>query len=357
MSFFTFMKSQGIEITWNRIGIKALGAMAQGLFASLLIGTIINTLGAQLHLPVLNQIGAYATAGSGAAMAVAIGFSLGAPPFVLYSLIAVGAAANSLGGPGGPLAVFFIALVAVFFGKLVSKITPIDLIVTPAVTIISGVLAAFFLAPPIGTWASVFGTAIMWATNMHPFFMGILVSAIAGLVLTLPISSAALCAALGLTGLAGGAALAGCCAHMVGFAAASYRENKVGGLLAQGLGTSMLQVPNIMKKPLLWFPPVVASLVNGPVATLVFKLKQNGPPIASGMGACGMVGPIGVISGWYTPSEAAVQMNEAALNPGVLDWLGLLLVVIVIPALVSLLVSEIMRKIGAIKEGDLWIEC
>jgi uncharacterized membrane protein len=356
-SFAGFLKKQGIEITWNRIGIKALGAMAQGLFASLLIGTIINTLGNVLGLPFLNKIGGFAMGVAGAAMAVSIGYSLQAPPFVLYSLVAVGQAANTLGGAGGPLAVFFIALIAVFFGKLVSKITPIDLIVTPFVTIFTGIVAAFFLAPPIGKFANTFGILIMWATNMQPFFMGILVSAIVGIVLTLPISSAALCAALGLVGLAGGAATAGCCAHMVGFAVASYRENKMGGLMAQGLGTSMLQVPNLMKKPILWVPAVVASIVNGPIATVIFKLKQNGPPISSGMGTSGMVGPIGVITGWLTPSEKAIEMGEAAISPGASDWLGLLLVAIVIPAVVSLIVSEFMRKKSLIKEGDLWIEC
>jgi uncharacterized membrane protein len=356
-SFAAFLKKQGIEITWNRIGIKALGAMAHGLFASLLIGTIINTLGTQLGLPFLNKIGAFATGVTGAAMAVSIGYALQAPPFVLYSLVAVGQAANSLGGSGGPLAVFFIVVIAVFFGKLVSRITPIDLIVTPLVTILTGVAAAFLLAPPIGKIASAFGVAIMWATNMQPFFMGILVSAIVGIVLTLPISSAAICAALGLVGLAGGAAVAGCCAHMVGFAVASYRENRVGGLLAQGLGTSMLQVPNLMKKPVLWVPPVVASILNGPIATVVFKLRQNGPPISSGMGTSGLVGPIGVIAGWFNPSEAAIKAGEAALAPGAGDWLGLLLVCVVIPAVVSFAVSELMRKRGIIKDGDLWIEC
>ncbi|MDR1950403.1 MAG: PTS sugar transporter subunit IIC [Spirochaetaceae bacterium] len=356
-SFAGFLKKQGIEISWNRIGIKALGAMAHGLFASLLIGTIINTLGSQLGLPILNKIGGFATGVTGAAMAVSIGYALQAPPFVLYSLVAVGQAANSLGGAGGPLAVFFIALIAIFFGKLVSKITPVDLIVTPLVTILTGVAAAFLLAPPIGRIASAFGLAIMWATNMQPFFMGILVSAIVGIVLTLPISSAAICAALGLVGLAGGAAMAGCCAHMVGFAAASYRENKAGGLLAQGLGTSMLQIPNLMKKPVLWAPPIVASIINGPAATVIFKLKQNGPPISSGMGTSGMVGPIGMIAGWFAPSEAAVKMGEGPISPGALDWIGLLMVAVVIPALVSLAVSELMRKRGVIREGDLRIDC
>jgi uncharacterized membrane protein len=349
-----YFKKQGIEITWNRIGIGALGAMAHGLFASLLIGTIINTLGTQLGIPLLNQIGGYATAGTGAAMAVSIGYALKAPPFVLYSLVAVGQAANSLGGAGGPLAVFFIALIAVFCGKLVSKRTPIDLIATPFVTIVSGVIAALVLAPPIGKAASAIGIAIMWATEQQPFIMGILVSAIVGIVLTLPISSAAICAGLGLVGLAGGAAVAGCCAHMVGFAVASYRENKVGGLMAQGLGTSMLQVPNLMQKPILWVPAVVASVINGPLATVVFKLRQNGPPIASGMGTSGMVGPIGVITGWYTPSEAAVNVGEVAGTP---NWIGLLVVAIIVPAVVSWLVSEFMRKQDMIKDGDLKIEC
>ncbi|MEL7623049.1 MAG: PTS sugar transporter subunit IIC [Clostridiales bacterium] len=356
-SFSAFMKKQGIEITWNRIGIGALGAMAQGLFASLLIGTIINTLGTQLGIPFLNQIGGFATAGTGAAMAVSIGFALKAPPFVLYSLVAVGQAANSLGGAGGPLAVFFIALIAVFAGKLVSKTTPIDLIATPFVTIVVGVTAAVILAPPIGKVASSIGYAIMWATDMQPFLMGILVSAIMGITLTLPISSAAICAALGLVGLAGGAAVAGCCAHMVGFGVASYRENKIGGLMAQGLGTSMLQVPNLMSKPVLWLPAVVASIVNGPVATMIFKLKQNGPPIASGMGTSGMVGPIGVITGWFTPSEAAANLGEVATGATAFDWLGLLLIAIVIPAAVAWLTSELMRKQGMIKSGDYKIEC
>ena len=190
------MKKQGIEISWERIGIGALGAMAHGLFASLLIGTIINTLGTRLGLPFLNEIGDFATRNVGAAMAVSIGYALKAPPFVLYSLIAVGQAANALGGVGGPLAVFVIALIAAFAGMLVSKMTPIDLIVTPFVTIVTGVAAAWLLAPPIGYIASVFGYAIMWATEMQPFLMGILISGIVGIVLTLPISSAALCAAL-----------------------------------------------------------------------------------------------------------------------------------------------------------------
>ncbi|MDR1470739.1 MAG: PTS sugar transporter subunit IIC [Spirochaetaceae bacterium] len=350
-SFSAFVKRQGLDLSWNRLGIKGMGAMAQGLFASLLIGTILNTMGTQTGLTFLNKVGAFATGVTGAAMAVSIGFALEAPPFVLYSLVAVGQAANSLGGAGGPLAVYFITVIAVIAGKLVSKVTPIDLIVTPLVTIGAGVGAAFLLAPPIGKAASAIGIAVMWATEMQPFIMGIVISVIMGIVLTLPISSAAICAALGLTGLAGGAALAGCCAHMVGFAVASFRENRLGGLLAQGLGTSMLQVPNLMKKPVLWLPAVLASAINGPVATCLFKLEQNGPAIASGMGTSGLVGPIGVVTGWISPPETAAGGGTPA------DLASLIFVAVIIPAVFALLASEIMRKKGGIEHGDLKIDC
>jgi uncharacterized membrane protein len=353
----SFLKRQGIDFSWNKLGIKGLGAMAQGLFASLLIGTIINTIGTGTGIAILNKIGAFAVGVTGAAMAVSIGAALEAPPFVLYSLVAVGQAANSLGGAGGPLAVYFIALIAIIAGKLVSKITPIDLIVTPLVTIGVGVGVSFLLAPAIGAAASSIGRAVMWATDKQPFIMGILVSVIMGIVLTLPISSAAICAALGLTGLAGGAALAGCCAHMVGFAVASFRENKFGGFFAQGLGTSMLQVPNLIRKPVLWLPAVIASAVNGPIASSIFKLEQNGPAIASGMGSCGLVGPIGVVAGWVSPSEAAVSAGARAGGGAAFDWIGLVLVVFVVPAVCTLVISEIMRKKGVIKYGDLKIEC
>ncbi len=289
-------------------------------------------------------------------MAVAIGYGLQCPPFVLFSLATVGFAANALGGAGGPLAVYVIVLFAAFFGKLVSKTTPVDLIVTPVVTIVSGVALAKLLAPGIGAAASALGGVIIWATEMQPFLMGILISVIMGIVLTLPISSAAICSALGLVGLAGGAAVAGCCAHMVGFAVCSYRENKLGGLASMGIGTSMLQMPNLLKKPILWLPPVIASAVNGPLATVLFRLKMNGEPISSGMGTSGLVGPIGVISGWFNPSEAALAAGETINAPDILGWVGLIAVCIIIPALLSLLISEIMRKKGIIKLGDYKIE-
>lgn len=347
-----YFKQQNIQFTSKRIMIDGLGGMALGLFASLLIGTIIGTIGNYVPWKLLADVSAYTKVVQGAAMACAIGYAMQSPPFVLYSLLTVGAAANTLGGAGGPLAVFFVALVAIFCGKMVSKRTPIDLIVTPTVTIISGVFVAGIIAPPIGTVAIATGNFIMWATEMQPFFMGIIVSAAMGIILTLPISSAAICAAFGLVGLAGGACVAGCCAHMVGFAVCSYKENKVNGLAAQGLGTSMLQVPNLMRKPILWVPPVIASIVNGPIATVIFKMQQNGAPIASGMGTSGLVGPIGVVSGWFNPSEAAVAAGAVAKAPTAFDWLGLVIIAVVIPAVISWFVGEYMRKKGMIQFGD-----
>ena len=224
-----FLKRKNIEITAKRYGIDALGAMAQGLFASLLIGTIVKTLGQQFGLAFLVDVGTYCSAMSGPAMACAIGYALQAPPLVLFSLITVGFAANALGGAGGPLSVLFIAIIAAELGKAVSKETRIDILVTPLTTIFSGVLLSLWCAPAIGKAASAVGRLIMWATELQPFLMGILVSVLVGIALTLPISSAAICAAFGLTGLAGGAAVAGCCAQMIGFAVMSYKENGVGG--------------------------------------------------------------------------------------------------------------------------------
>ena len=274
-----FLKRKDIVITPQRYLIEALGAMAQGLFASLLIGTIIKTLGQQTGLETLVDLGGYASAMSGPAMAVAIGWALHCPPLVLFSLVTVGYSSNALGGAGGPLAVLIIAIVAAELGKAVSKETRVDILVTPLVTIFAGVAAA-----------SQVGTLIMWATEQAPFLMGILVSVIVGIALTLPISSAAICAALGLTGLAGGAAVAGCCAQMIGFAVMSYKENGVGGLISQGLGTSMLQMGNIVKNPRIWIAPTLASAITGPLATCVFHMEMNGAAVSSGMGTCGLVG-------------------------------------------------------------------
>ena len=262
MRVFQFLARKNIVISPKRYGIDALGAMAQGLFCSLLIGTIIKTLGQQLGVEFLVNVGQFAFDMSGPAMAVSIGWALKADPMVLFSLTGVGWAANSLGGAGGPLAVLLIAIVAAEFGKAVSKETPVDILVTPAVTVFVGAGLSALVAPPIGAGARAFGQLIQNATVLQPFWMGIVVSVLVGMALTLPISSAGLCAAFGLTGLAGGAAVAGCCAQMVGFAVMSFRENRWGGLVSQGIGTSMLQMANIVKNPRIWIPPTLASAIT-----------------------------------------------------------------------------------------------
>lgn len=346
-----FLKRKDIVITPQRYLIEALGAMAQGLFASLLIGTIIKTLGQQTGLEVLVDLGGYASAMSGPAMACAIGWALHCPPLVLFSLITVGYSANALGGAGGPLAVLIIAIVAAEMGKAVSKETKVDILVTPLVTIFVGVGLSMLIAAPIGAAASKVGTLIMWATEQAPLVMGILVSVIVGVALTLPISSAAICAALGLTGLAGGAAVAGCCAQMVGFAVMSFKENGVGGLVSQGIGTSMLQMPNILKKPRVWLPPIIASAITGPIATCVFKLQMNGPAVSSGMGTCGLVGQIGVYTGWVADVASGAKAGITAF-----DWAGLLLVSFVLPAVLCAVLGALFRKKGWIKDGDLKLD-
>lgn len=354
-----FLKRKDIVLSAQRYGIDALGAMAQGLFCTLLVGTILNTIGQQFHIGFLNAtivtingvdytLGGLASLMVGPGIAIAIGAALHAPALVLYSLIPVGFAANSIGGSGGPLAVFFVAIIAAELGKVVSKETKVDILVTPMVTILVGIGLAALIAKPIGTAANSVGYAIMWATEQHPFIMGILVSVLVGIALTLPISSAAICASFGLVGLAGGAAVAGCCAQMVGFAVMSFKENKWGGLVAQGIGTSMLQMPNIVKNPRIWIPPTLASAITGPLATCVFQLQMNGAPVSSGMGTCGLVGQIGVYSGWV---KDVAEGAKAAITP--MDWIGLALICFVLPAVLSWAFGLILRKIGWIKENDL----
>jgi uncharacterized membrane protein len=281
-------------------------------------------------------------------MAVAIGYALHCPPLVLFSLIAVGNAANGLGGAGGPLAVIIIAIIAAEFGKAISKETKIDILVTPLVTIFVGVSLSALFAPAIGQAASSVGQLIMWATEQQPFFMGIFVSVIVGIALTLPISSAAICAALSLTGLAGGAAVAGCCAQMIGFAVMSFPENKVGGLISQGLGTSMLQMGNIVKNPRIWIPAILTSAITGPIATCIFHLEMNGAAVSSGMGTCGLVGQIGVYTGWLNDIAAGTKQSITAL-----DWMGLILICFILPAVLCPIFTIILKKLGWIKNGDL----
>ena len=361
----------------NRYFIDAMGAMALGLFASLLIGTIFGTLGKYIPVDwlakIFNTVATYAKAATGMAIGVAIAYKLGAHPLVMFSAAAVGAMSNALGaiindgaitawavstGDGvgtfysaGPAGAFFAVIIASEIGMLVSKKTKVDILVTPVVTLLVGFGASWLLCPLVSYVMYYLGMFIATATTLQPLLMGIVVSVVVGIVLTLPISSAAICAMIfsesALTVaiangtedgflLAGGAAAAGCCAQMVGFAVASFRENKWGGIVSQGLGTSMLQMGNICKNPRIWIPPTLAAAITGPLSTMVFKLKCSG--VAAGMGTCGLVGPIGVIDGTeWTP----------------MMWVGLVLVCFILPAALSLLFSEIMRKLGWIKKNDM----
>ncbi len=362
-AFLRFLKRKNIEFSAKRYGIDALGAMALGLFGSLLIATIFNAIGLIPGLAFFKTIGGYGAKAAGPAMAVAIAFALKAPPLVMYSAALVGFAANDLGGAGGPLAVLLIAVVAVEFGKAVSKETKVDILVTPFVTVFVGGVLAILLAPHIGTVVGFVGKFIGWATLQQPFVMGLIISVVVGIALTLPISSAAICAAIGLSGaavagvipanaeglaLAGGAAVAGCCAQMVGFAVMSFYENKWGGLVSQGLGTSMLQMPNIIKNPRIWIPPTVASAITGPLATCLFKTQMYGAAINSGMGTCGLLGPIGIILGWFG--------GEYPAEVGAMDWIGLALICFILPALISWALCLVLRKLGWIKAGDMKLD-
>ena len=331
--------------------VRSLSARAQGLFASLLIGTIIKTIGQQMGLPLVVEAGSFAMSMAGPAMAISIAYAMHASPLVIFSMAAVGMAANTMGGAGGPLAVFVISLIATGFGYLVGGRTKIDILITPLVTIGVGVAISYLMAPAIGTAASSVGNLIMWATTQQPFVMGILVSVIVGMALTLPISSAAICAALGLTGLAGGAALAGCCAQMVGFAVMSINENGINGLISQGLGTSMLQMGNIVRNPRIWLPPIIVSAITGPLATCLFHLEMNGPAISSGMGTCGLVGQIGVYTGWM--NEIAEGSRTAITTS---DWTDLILISAVLPAILTPLVALVFRRMRWINKGDLKID-
>jgi uncharacterized membrane protein len=336
MKFKEFLKKKDVNISAKAYFLDALGAMAFGLFASLLMGTIFTTLGDKLNLPILLEIAKYAKQATGAAIGVAIAFSLKAPSLVLFSATVCGIAGNALGGPVGA---YIAAVISTELGKIVSKETKIDILVTPSVVIISGVLLAMFVGPGINAFMEAFGRFIENATELRPFLMGIIVSVSVGMALTLPISSAALCIAIGLSGIAAGAATAGCCAQMVGFAVMSFKENRWGGLISQGIGTSMLQMPNIIKNPLTWIPPTLAAAITGPISTCVFQLENV--PIGAGMGTCGLVGPFGIITAM---PEGGTKM-----------WIGILLICFILPAILTWIFGEIFRKMGWIKEGDLLI--
>ncbi len=374
----SFFNERGISLSPRVYFIDAMGAMALGLFASLLIGTIFSTVATYTGLALFATIATYAKAATGMAIGVAIAHKLNAHPLVIYSCAAVGAMSNAMGAvinegailswastgavngvdgvfyAAGPAGAFFAVVIACEFGKLVSKRTKVDILVTPVVTLIIGFFASWLLAPLVAYVMYYLGVFIASATTYLPFIMGVVVSVVMGVVLTLPISSAAICAMIfsdyalkvaELNGtsegflLAGGACVAGCCAQMVGFAVISFRENKWGGVVAQGIGTSMLQMGNIVKKPIIWVPVTLASAITGPISTCLFKLECKG--VSAGMGTCGLVGPIGVFT----------EMGFSATS-----IIGVALVCIILPAVLSLVFAEIMRRLGWIKDGDMKLE-
>ncbi|WP_318925565.1 PTS sugar transporter subunit IIC [Photobacterium sp.] len=336
--FFTFLDRKGIDFSAKTYFVHAMSFMALGLFSSLLIGSILNTLGLKLGIPLFSDtLWPIAKQMTGPAIGVAIAYALKAPPLVLFSATTAGAAGAAMGGPVGA---FIATIAATECGKLVANETKVDILVTPAVTVIVGVAVGSLVGPQVGALMTALGNVIMYATQLQPFIMGMLVAVLMGMALTLPISSAAIAIMLSLNGLAAGAATVGCCAQMVGFAVMSFRENRWAGVFAQGLGTSMLQMPNIIKNHKIWFPPIITSAILGPVATLVFSLENT--PLGAGMGTSGLVGQI----------QAFIAM-EAAGKTGSEIYLVIFLMHIVLPALLTFGIAEIMRKAGWIKPGDL----
>lgn len=354
--------------TWFKAKMKlyfidAMGAMALGLFATLLIGTIFGTLAKIPYLGFFNTIAGYAQGATGMAIGVAMAYKMKCSPLTIFSSAVVGSMGYSLGAvlldgkiiewaatgkgaelgsifcSGGPAGAFFAVIIACEVGKLVAGKTKVDILVTPSVTILSGFAASWALCPLIAYAMYYIGVFVNTATEYQPILMGIVLAVVVGVILTLPISSAAICAMIGISGIAGGAAAVGCCAQMVGFAVMSFRENKWGGLVSQGLGTSMLQMPNIIKNPRIWIPPILASAIIGPLATTVFKLECNG--VAAGMGTCGLVGPIGIYN---------------AMGGGTMMWVGMIVLCVILPAVLSIVFCEILRKIGWIKENDLLLK-
>ncbi len=357
--FKAFCEKKNVRVSAKLYFIDCMSSMALGLFASLLIGTIFQTLGKYLvNVSALRDIGeffnlaaSYASGVTGAVLGIAVASSLKAPPLVMFSAAAVGMCGNGLaavymlGGTeksitAGPVGALLVTIFAVELGKLVSKETKVDILVTPVVTILSGCLLAKLICPVIAYAMYWLGYFINTATEYQPFLMGIILSVVVGMILTLPISSAAICAMIGITGIAGGAACVGCCAQMVGFAVISFRENGWGGVVAQGIGTSMLQMGNIVKKPVIWLPATLAAAFAGPVSTLVFRLECTG--VSAGMGTCGFVGPLGVFTDMGFSSGRA--------------WLGVVVCCIVLPAVLSLVFNEFLRRIGSVKTGDMKLE-
>lgn len=354
--------SKSAKSVLNHIFIDGLSAMAQGLFATLIVGTILTQLSSFIGGPIGNLLfyaGKFASLITGAGIGCSVAFKFGKSPLIIVSAATngmIGAYASkilagnvltesgafALMPPGEPLGAFIAAYVGILIGQLISGKTKIDILLTPLVSIFAGSLAGLFVGPYISSFMLNLGNMVNWGTQQQPFLMGIIVSVLMGMFLTLPISSAAIGIVLGLDGLAAGAATVGCCANMIGFAVASYRENKVGGLLAQGLGTSMLQIPNIVKHPIIWTPAIITSAILGPLSTMVFKMTSNAT--GSGMGTAGLVGPI---MSFNTMSQSMPSSTALMFN---------ITMYFILPALISLIISEFMRKHRLISFGDMALD-
>ena len=351
----------GFKKWLNKVFIDGLSGMATGLFATLIIGTIIQQIGSLIGGSIGDTIfiiGKVAAAVTGAGIGCGVAYRFKEPPLVVLSAAVagmVGAFASKitagtvlidgiihLAGPGEPLGAFLAAYIAIEVGHLVSGKTKVDILITPFCGILAGATVGLILGPPISAFMVWVGSLINWGTEQQPFIMGIIVSVLMGIILTLPISSAALGIILDLNGLAAGAAVVGCCCNMVGFAVASFRDNKVGGLLAQGLGTSMLQISNIVRKPIIWLPAIIASAILGPISTVVLGMTCNAT--GSGMGSAGLVGQI-----------MTFQTMTATVSPSVV-LIQIILMHFVLPAIIAFAVSELMRKKGMIKDGDMKLD-
>ncbi|KGQ69384.1 PTS sugar transporter subunit IID [Chelonobacter oris] len=333
MTIRDFLQRQNIQFSLKRYAVDALNLMALGLFSSLIIGLILKNVGTWCDLPWLIDVGSQAQKAMGAAIGVGVAYALQAPPLVLLSSTITGLAGAALGGPVG---CFLAAAIGAECGKLVSKITVVDIIVTPAVTLCGGIAVAQLLGQPISTLMHQIGSFIMWSVELQPLLMGVVVSVVMGVVLTLPISSAAIAISLSLSGLAAGAATVGCCCQMIGFAVMSFKENRWGGLLSQGLGTSMLQMPNIVRNPKIWLPPIISSAVLGALSTLIFQMVNI--PSGAGMGTSGLVGQIGTLE---------------AMGGSINVWLAIALLHFILPACFTFMIAAFFRRKGWIKDGDL----
>ncbi len=332
-----FLLKKDIQISAKRYFIDAMGAMAYGLFATLLVGTILKTIGEELDISFLTDIvWPVANQATGPAIALAIAYSLRAPQLVLFSSAVIGIAAYQL---GGPLGVFIATIVAVEVGKMVAGETRIDIVITPIITVLVGVILAQIIGPSVQQMMKWIGEIIIFSTDSNPLIMGVVIAVIVGMVLTLPISSAALCLMLELDGSAAGAATIGCCAQMIGFATISFKDNGLKGVLAQGLGTSMLQVPNIYKNWKIWIPPTLASAIIDPIAIIYFNMENTA--LESGMGSCGLVGQIGTFNAMKSKYDTSYILTS------------ILILQIIAPAIISYLIYIFMKKKNWIKDGDM----